>query len=409
MNYHVLPLYQVVIAKASTKKTVTQRDRIQVFQLLTDSLLNGKIKEANLSGAEICASGWHQPLWEVLIAFYFRHINYVHPTLLDYLNQQYLLYNELKKVYTGNVKNLCNNQELRNHLSETVSILSLSPKETLNIPTQARDHPIDGVILDKTSKFVGVFVKGLPIHSTPYQYFFHFVTNYYNNTMDNCLFYLNWFVTDTEYVLDTELDFKIPPILNKKSVLLIWKFLVLQIKTQIKFSKDETQTDHLTETIETVLSFYLLFYKKHDLETCTYIVIYLLVMARSLEHFNQAPLVKVCDPQIIRQCAEINFLYQQLSHTPVPKTKGGKSKKLSKKLSETTQFYEDPKNQAYLSLINNSALLREKPPSPEPVPVTSTAVTHEVITTDITRGSKEAKGSKGSGTSNTMKINIELI
>lgn len=214
---------------------------------------------------EIWSSGWHVPFWDTLFAFYFQQINYLNPSLLDYLIQQSLLYTEIKKTYTGNLKNLPNNQELRNHLAEVVAILCSARKDPLKIPEKPIPYPIDGTILDKVGKFVQEFAKTIPAGSIPHQNFFQFVVNYYNNTMDNCIYYIDWFVRDSEYIVNLDLDYKIPSTLNNKSILLILKFMILQIKTQIKshhISNDIDMIHHLTETIEWIISYYAVTHKK---------------------------------------------------------------------------------------------------------------------------------------------------
>lgn len=361
MNYNVPNDYQIMTPKLSTKKTINNYNKDEALQSLFNSLKEGLIKDANYWGAEILASGFHGQLWDGILSFYFKNINYVNPQLLNYVNQQYLLYCEIKKLYTGNLKNLCNNQELRNHLSETITTLCISKKETITIPKEETNSPIDGLILDKTCKFVSIFVKNISTNSTLYQYFFQFVANYYNNSINNCLYYLDWFVKDNEYMIDVNLEFKIPAILSKKSILLILKFLILQIKAQIKVHKKTNKLDEITDILDTALSFYILIYKKKDYETCSYIVIYILVLSRCLDHYDQEISTDSSDPRLIQMCMEINFIYQNIQQKQLEsKKKETKNKTKSKsagrgknttKTQTKEQFYENPMNQQYLKLL----------------------------------------------------------
>lgn len=94
-------------------------------------------------------------------------------------------------------------------------------------------------------------------------------------------------------------------------------------------------------------------YKQHDYETCSNILVYLLVMSRCLEYFVPMTAPNVNNPIIIRQCLEINMLYKTIQNCPrqTPVTKG-------KKLAP--QFFDDPRNQEYVKLIHNHDLLKSK-------------------------------------------------
>src|ERR1700726_2374901 len=110
MNYHVPETY--AISLGSTKDNMTQWKKFTVktlngyakqeaTQALHDCLAKGLLVEANHWAAEWLASGWLLPLWDQLFAFYFQWIHCFNPNLLDYLNQQYVLFMQLKKTYAG--------------------------------------------------------------------------------------------------------------------------------------------------------------------------------------------------------------------------------------------------------------------------------------------------------------------
>jgi hypothetical protein len=334
---------------------------MDAFKTLSDNIQQGLIREANLLSIELLSSGCHVQLWDILISVYFKYVNCHDPRMVNYVNQKYLLYCEVKKTYTGNLKNLCNNQELRNHLAEMITVLCLSQKDEIIVPTELIECRVDDVILDKSMKFVNIFARNISKNSLLYQNLSGFIVNYFNNSIKNCVFYLDWFVKDIEYTVETELDFKIPVILAKKSVLLIFKFLVLQIKAQIKIINKTSNIDEITEILDTVISFYIMLYKKKDYDTCTYIGIYMLLFSRCIEGFDNLHSVDTTNPVVIKQCAEINLLYRQLHQTIVmEQTKTQTTtKKTGKKTKINTQFYEDPTTQEYLKLIYDCDLVRK--------------------------------------------------
>jgi len=358
MNLNVPPAYQINPNCAHTTKTTINRyQRSFATQSLIDCILAESIQDANCWGAELLASGFHAILWETLIALYFKSINYSHPMLIDYLHQQYLLYNEVKKSYTGNLKKLCNNQELRNHLAETIGLLCMAEKNEFKIPVKPIRYDIDESVQEKANKFVSIFIKNISVTSVLYHQFSQLVLNYYNDCLDNCLHFLNWFVKDNDYAVDVTVDFKTPALLNRKSILLIYKFLILQIKTQIKMNNMSDKTEVITDLLDTVISYYILFYKKQDYETCTYIVLYILILSRCLETFDQIESINTSEQQLVRQTLMINVLYQKIQQTATEKAAKAATGKGGKKSEEEKMVDFNELNKEYIRLINDVTLL----------------------------------------------------
>lgn len=355
MNYNVPVSFQLTINKLSTKKTVNDHDKQTAFDQLAETMRQGMIKEANYWGAVLLSSGYHVQLWDTLLLFYFKYINCLDPRMINYLNQQYLLYCEIKKTYTGHLKNLCNNQELRNHLAELITLLCISHKQNTTIPDQLSDDAIDQIILDKSTKFINIFAKNISKQSLLHQNLSGFVINYYNNSIDNCIYYLDWFVRDVEYVVETDIEFKIPPILINKSILLMVKFLILQIKAQIRINKKNINVEQVTEMLDTSISFYIMLYKKKNYDACVHIAIYILLFSRCIDKINQLPSIDAIQSSVIKQCAEINLVYQQMKSPNQLPPKGKSNGKGKSKANP--QFYEDPSNQEYLRMINDCTLL----------------------------------------------------
>lgn len=360
MNFNVPPEYQIQVTRKGTK-TINGYDRNVALDSLQTELLQGAIPESNCWAVELCISGLYDQLWAKLISFFFKHVNYHHPGLLDYLYQQHESYLIIRKSYTGHLSDLCNNQELRNHIAELTVLLCLSTKKAVEIPSKPSDFDIIDDVLLKTHKLVTIFIKDVPKQSTLYQSFFQFVVNYHSSKIENCFYYLEWFARDIDYVVNVDLGFKTPSFLTNRSCLLIFKFLFLQIQTQIKVDANESYSvddvNEVTDHLDTIFELYLLTYKRHDLVTCTNILIYLLVMSRCLEHFIPLTKVEVNNPTVIRQGLEINLLYKTIQNCPQQQTSSTTKTTKGKKKS-TPQFYDDPRNQEYVNLIHNHDLLK---------------------------------------------------
>ena len=172
MNCNVPQEYQIIDRKCAKGKTISGYTKNEVIKHLLESIDNKLINDANFWGAELISSGDHSQIWDALLSYYFEFINYPNPHLLGYLAQQYALYINIKKLYTGNLKNLCNNQEFRNHLSDTISLLCLSEKNQIIIPScnhnYAKRSREDPQLHEKTNKFIEIFLKNISNNSTLY-------------------------------------------------------------------------------------------------------------------------------------------------------------------------------------------------------------------------------------------------
>lgn len=359
MNYNVPPDFQINHQKRSTKKLITGEDLNQALESLNQSIINQLLDEANFWSANLLISGYRDQLWKYLILFYFKHINCINPLLLDYLYQQYLLYTQIKKLYVRNLKNLPNNQELRNHLSELVSLLALTSKlsEEIIIPTEVQNVKIDRDIIRKSHHLTCLLLKNISPQSVLYQQFYGFVVNYHSNHLINCFYYLNWFINDNDYMYETEIECKIPSYLTGHSILLVLKFLLLQIKTQIKNNPQISHLVDINTNISNVLSFYFMAYKQKLLEHCFYIMTYLILLSKNLtlQTFNNH--LDLQNPSIIQQILTINYLYQELNTISVQHGEKTNPKSKSKSKERTNNPLNDPKIQEYLRIINDIDLL----------------------------------------------------
>ena len=218
--------------------TVNQYHTAEAIVALNDCLLKGLITDANYWAAELCVSGLHVPLWDTLIKFYFQHITYMNPQLIDYLNQKCLLMAQIKKLYSGGSgsgsgsgsggSGLCNNQEVRNHTAEAVCLLCLADKTQLMIPDTPNQYQFDDEMTHKTGRMIQILVPYLSSHSVVYRQFHLFIMNYYVDDLDNCMYYIDWFIKHQDYTINPFEELKVPATVASKSLWLIWKFLLTQ-------------------------------------------------------------------------------------------------------------------------------------------------------------------------------------
>lgn len=364
MNYNVPTESQIHLSKKSTIKTVNNYPKKEVMDKFIGCIQEGLVTDANYWCAELLVSGFFVPLWDLLIDYYFKYLVCNYPILITYIHQQQTLVNQIKKNYTGNLQALPNNQELRNHLSEIVTIFCLSEK-------QKEDTIVKGQIKvsdenrNKADQIIQLLNPNLSTDSQIYKHFHSFIINYYDvQTEDtqpedtetvspiglqNCRHYLDWFVKDIEHMIAPFHDFKVPPTLAQRCIWLIWKFLLSNLKTQPEF----------TSSLDTLIEIFLINYRKKNYNVCTNLLWFVLLLARQPEKIQLDHRVDFSHHQLIRQSAEINFIYQTLIQPRLTSKadKKVRAKKLTQQEQSKIKFYENPKNKNFLKTINDVNLL----------------------------------------------------
>ena len=356
MNYNVPLDYQVNTNKNSTTKTINNYQKKEVIEALYDCLRKGLVIDSNYWAAELLASGFYLSLWDAIVRFYFQYISYLNPNFIDYLNQKYLLLCQTKNLYSGNFKSLRNNQELRNHTAEIITLFCLSGKTQIIIPSTLNKCDVEDDLAKKTDRIIRIIVPYLSSESFLHQQFHSFITNYYVAELDNCIHYIDWFVKDNTHTINTFAEFKVPKTVEKKSMWLIWKFFLLQYKT---IKNNYGPLDHMLELFDILMNLYIMIYKRKDHDSCTYILSFILLMTKHPDRIKWQQSLDITDHRLIKQCAEINFVYRnlQIAHEKTEKiqskektkTKGRKTKKEAEK----TKFYENQKNVEFLKLLHD--------------------------------------------------------
>lgn len=120
-------IYDISNSNIDKHTTYSGYKKTQVFQQLKKSILKGETDKACFWAAELDASYLTLDIWNKLMIFACKEINYANPNLPTYL---YKRYREFSRIAFGWTKReMCNSQELRNRLCEFICILSLSLKK----------------------------------------------------------------------------------------------------------------------------------------------------------------------------------------------------------------------------------------------------------------------------------------
>jgi hypothetical protein len=356
MNYNVPIDYQINPLKRSTTKTLNNYTKSDVIMALLDCLSKSLETDANYWATELFASGFYLPLWDCIFSFYFQSIHCQSPHLIEYLNQKHILWSQIKKLYSNNLKNLCNNQELRNHFCEIITILCLSPKQALKIPIKVANIEVSQNDFRKTQQLITLIAPQLTEDSIIYKQFQELIIRYFSPNFETCLYSINWFVEDFDHIITPFNDFKVPVSIASKVQWLVWKFLLLQKPLSEKRGK---QSEGL---LEILIDLYINIYRRKDYRTCTYILYFVATMCRCPKQIKWSIPLNLHDPQLISQCAQINQVYRNLqsSHIKISaQSKGKLGTKTSKVQKNQEKFYNDTRNNEFLKMINDPSILKQ--------------------------------------------------
>lgn len=346
----------------SRKLTLNSHIKDDIIQTSLKCIYKGSIDEANVWIAELLSTGLYHDIWLIIFTSYFRFISHLCPRMIDYLNQKYILFNQIKKSITTKTKsviNICNNQEIRNHLAEIITVLCLLPKTIIIVPPDINKYqPND--ITEKSHKLLQYMNVGT--NSELNIQLMKLIDNYYLDDMDNCVYIINWFVMQQDIQIQPIEQLVISSSLSKHCMWLVWQFILLQQKNI--FSNNHK------ELLDILLTFYIYLYRKKSYETCVDILSFLLYMTKHTDKVQWTQIIPSNNPEVIVQCASINFVYQDLNQTAKsqPKSNPKSNSKSNPKLSRSHQkeqqkrelFYKNPKNVAYIETLNDMVALQTK-------------------------------------------------
>jgi len=173
--------------------------KIQVFQQLKNSILKGEVDKACFWAAELDASSYTEEMWNKIMLFACKEINYANPNLPTYL---YKSYRDFRRIsHNWSKKEMCNSQELRNRLCEFICILSMSLKK--KFPDYPRIKDTDFKIKNMKKRMIATntqFIQGLvnqnntvEIRIALNEFANHLVSESGStDSIKHCLFWLDW-------------------------------------------------------------------------------------------------------------------------------------------------------------------------------------------------------------------------
>lgn len=117
------------------KKTFNDYQKSDVLNALQKSIIDNKLEEACHWGAELLVSGHILDCWDRLILINSKLINLANPNLPFYLWSRFVQEIQLTlnpKFHGDKILDIRNSQESRNHLTDIITILTLSSKNKIS-------------------------------------------------------------------------------------------------------------------------------------------------------------------------------------------------------------------------------------------------------------------------------------
>ena len=303
--------------------------KTQVFQQLKKSILKGEVDKACFWAAELDASYFTLEVWNKLILFACKEINYANPNLPSYLYKRYREFSRIACNWTK--KDMCNSQELRNRLCEFICILSMSLKK--KFPDYPRIKETDFKINNMKKKMIATdtqFIQGIVNQNNTVE--IRIALNEFANhlvlesgstdSIKHCLFWLDWIAYYNKiYKKNIGKELKciqmykksdIDPKYRDNFIWYVWDIIVY-ILTIIETRIPDENFRLLKKNIDNLHALYKYEITKGNMNTRVIYVKYAVLLIKkdiSMEKYENTP--SHIDSICIKACANVNELYRYL-------------------------------------------------------------------------------------------------
>ena len=183
------------------KMTYSGYQKSDVLSALQKSIMDQKVEEACHWAGEMLVSGHFMECWDRLIIINSKLINHANPNLPFYLWSRFVQALQISledRNHGEKMLNLRNNQECRNHLTDIVSVMTLSPKNKLkSLPkVTTEDFRLDYFEEKLEAKGVYLLDKIIKpndpseINVVMNEFAFHITSR--TGNLDKAMYWLNW-------------------------------------------------------------------------------------------------------------------------------------------------------------------------------------------------------------------------
>lgn len=310
-------------------QTYSGYKKTQVFQELKKSILKGEIDKACFWASELDTSCFTLDIWNKLLLFAAKEINYANPALPPYLYKRYTeILNEAPKWSKYEMRN---SQELRNRLCEMICILCMSPKK--KFPDYPKIKEDDFKIFNMKKRMIAKnerLIKGIvhegntievKIALNEFANYLHLKTGS-TDAIKNCLFWLDWITYYNKVYKKTHgQELKCVGLYNHSDIDPKYKDNVIWYIWDIIFDiLDRVETRHtgsayryLRESVENLYSLYVINVTKGNMNgRVVYIKYAILLIKKDISTSKYKNVPNHLDEVCIKACANVNDLYRFL-------------------------------------------------------------------------------------------------
>ena len=351
--------------------------KTQTFQQLKKSILKGEVDKACFWAAELDASHYTEEVWNKIILFACKEINYANPNLPTYL---YKTYREFRMIsYNWTKKEMCNSQELRNRLCELICILSMSLKK--KFPDYPRIKEEDFKIKNMKKRMIATdtqFIQGIvnqnntvEIKIALNEFANHLVSESGStDSIKHCLFWLDWIAYYNKiYKKQMGKELKciqmyknsdIDPKYKANFVWYVWDIItsVLNImETRISNGKFQ----FLKKNVENLSNLYKYEITKGNMNRRLIYVKYAILLMKKdipVEKYENTPCFtnNIC----VKACANVNDLYRYLLNNKNTYEYTKKEEKIVEQIKELPKGFMTEEELAERIRRNNEYQQKEK-------------------------------------------------
>lgn len=351
--------------------------KTQAFQQLKKSILKGEVDKACFWAAELDASFYTEEVWDKLMLFSCKEINYANPNLPTYLYKSYREFRRISHNWTK--KEMCNSQELRNRLCEFICILSMSLKK--KFPDYPRIKEPDFKIQNMKKRMIATdtqFIQGIvnqnntiEIRIALNEFANHLISESGStDCIKHCLFWLDWIAYYNKiYKKQMGKELKciqmykksdIDPKYKDNFIWYVWDIIV-SVLNILETRMSNLKFQYLKKNVDNLSNLYKYDITKGNMNRRLIYVKYAVLLMKkdiSVDKYENTPCFthNIC----VKACANVNDLYRYLLNNKNTYEYTKKEKKIVEQIKELPKGFMTEEELAERIRRNNECQQKEK-------------------------------------------------
>lgn len=302
------------------QKTLHNLDSQSVLKKLKSSIFENNLELSNLLAAEILCSGGYLQLWDLVVEIIAESLALIlMPNLSEWLIQRHKYLINLRSKQEFN-SDLPNNQEVRNHFSQMISVLCIIPKNkplvinkvvvpelSLKSMTLTEEYillhnPISQ--LDKSTKKTLTVEDTNKYKKTLLEKFkrdlFAFIHCFETGQINDVLYWISQVISTKQVVIDQVTFIKVPKTISQHPIWIFWQFIYIRIPP------------HLNKYRDNLITLFIHALTKKNWEASTYLLFNGVLLYKYQHELKLESKVPIQDSRVVQLVSKINFIYRHL-------------------------------------------------------------------------------------------------